>query len=58
MCIRDRADGENVQTPKKYMLNTAALVEGGPEDYNEYSYSVYVDLEKMKDVYKRQGSHW
>ncbi|CCY83879.1 aBC-type antimicrobial peptide transport system permease component [Clostridium sp. CAG:149] len=47
------ADGENVQPPKKYMLNTAALVEGGPEDYNEYSYSVYVDLEKLKAQLKQ-----
>ena len=47
------ADGENVQPPKKYMLNTAGLVEGGPEDYNEYSYSVYVDLEKLKAQLKQ-----
>lgn len=44
---------EPVKPPKKYMLNTAALVEGGPEDYNEYSYSVYVDLNKLKEQLKQ-----
>ena len=42
-----------MKPPKKYMLNTAALVEGGPEDYNEYSYSVYVDLNKLKEQLKQ-----
>lgn len=44
---------EPVKPPKKYMLNTAALVEGGPEDYNEYSYSVYVDLNKLQEQLKQ-----
>lgn len=40
--------GQAVKPPKKYMLQTAGLVEGGPEDWNEYSYGVYVDLDKLK----------
>lgn len=44
---------EAVRPPKKYMIPTAALVEGGPEDYNEYSYNVYVDLNKLKDQLKQ-----
>lgn len=51
-------EGEPVNPPKKYMLNTAAVVEGGPEDYNEYCYSVYVDLNKLqqqlKQVFKKK----
>lgn len=51
-------EGETVNPPKKYMLNTAAVVEGGPEDYNEYCYSVYVDLNKLqqqlKQVFKKK----
>lgn len=39
---------ESVLPPKKYILNTAAMVEGGPEDYNEYCYSVYVDLDRLQ----------
>lgn len=51
-------EGETVNPPKKYMLNTAAVVEGGPEDYNEYCYNVYVDLHKLqqqlKQVFKKK----
>lgn len=51
-------EGETVNPPKKYMLNTAAMVEGGPEDYNEYCYSVYVDLNKLqqqlRQVFKKK----
>ena len=51
-------EGETVNPPKKYMLNTAAVVEGGPEDYNEYCYNVYVDLNKLqqqlKQVFKKK----
>lgn len=47
------SDGEAVSPPKKYMMNTAALVEGGPEDYNEYSYNIYVDLDKLKEQLKQ-----
>ena len=46
-------EGESVKPPKKYMLNTAAVVEGGPEDYNEYCYSVYVDLHKLQQQLKQ-----
>lgn len=39
--------------PKKYMLKTAGIVEGGPEDWNEYSYGIYVDIEKLKTQLKQ-----
>lgn len=37
-----------VKAPKKYMLEAAGVVEGGINDYNEYAYSVYVELETFK----------
>lgn len=42
-----------VKAPKKYMLKASGLVEGGPEDWSEYSYGVYVDLEKLKTQLKQ-----
>lgn len=39
--------------PKKYMLKTAGMVEGGPEDWSEYSYGIYVDIEKLKTQLKQ-----
>ena len=42
-----------VKPPKKYMLKTAGMVEGGPEDWNEYSYGIYVDIEKLKTQLKQ-----
>ena len=46
-------EGQAVKAPKKYMLKASGLVEGGPEDWNEYSYGVYVDLEKLKTQLKQ-----
>ena len=37
-----------VKPPKKYMLNATGLVEGGAEDWNSYSYSVYTDIDGLK----------
>lgn len=37
-----------VKAPKKYLLKTAGVVEGGVNDYNEYAYSVYAELEPLK----------
>ena len=46
------ADDENpVRAPKKYMLKTAAMV--GGEDYNNYSFSVYVDIDILKAQLKQ-----
>ena len=37
-----------VKAPKKYMIKTAGVAEGGVNDYNDYAYSVYTDLELLK----------
>lgn len=48
------SDGEQaVKAPKKYMLKTVGLVEGGPEDWNQYSFGVYTDLEMLKTQLKQ-----
>lgn len=41
------------ESPKKYLLKTAGVVEGSPEDYNEYAYSVYTDIDLLKDQLKK-----
>lgn len=47
-------DSENaVKPPKKYLISTAALIEGGPQDWNQYSYSVYADVEQLKTQLKK-----
>lgn len=42
-----------VKPPKKYLLPTAGLVTGGLEDWNNYSYNVYVDLDALKSQLKQ-----
>ena len=39
--------------PKKYMIPTAGIVEGGPEDYNAFAWNVYCDIEPLKAELKR-----
>jgi len=46
-------DGQKVSAPKKYMLRTAGLVAGTTEEWNPYSYGVYVDLDKLKTQLKQ-----
>lgn len=44
---------ENVTAPKKYILKAAGVVAGGVDDYNDYAYSVYTDLEVLKVQLKK-----
>ncbi len=45
--------GTTVKPPKKYLIPTAGLVAGGMEDWNSYSYNVYVDLDALKSQLKQ-----
>ena len=46
--------GENaVKPPKKYMLNAAGIEAGGEEDYSQYSYGVYANIEQLKTQLKK-----
>lgn len=47
------SSSENVTVPKKYMLKAAGVVAGGLDDYNDYAYSVYTDLELLKAQLKK-----
>ena len=47
-------DGQTpVKPPKKYMINAVGMVEGGPEDWNSYSYRVYTDIDGLKDQLRK-----
>lgn len=43
--------------PKKYMIEAAGVVEGGIDDYSDYAYSVYADIDalkaQLKKIYKK-----
>ncbi|WP_349948018.1 ABC transporter permease [Lacrimispora sp. BS-2] len=45
--------GASVKPPKKYLIPTAGLVAGGPEEWNSYSYNVYVDIDALKSQLKQ-----
>lgn len=47
------SEGTTVKAPKKYMLKTAGLIAGTTEEWNPYSYGVYVDLDKLKTQLKQ-----
>ncbi len=47
------SDGNTVKPPKKYMIEAAGVVEGGVDDYNNYTYSVYAEIEALKAQLKR-----
>lgn len=46
-------EGERIKPPKKYMINTAGIVAGGINDYNDYSYDVYVRIDFLEAQLKR-----
>lgn len=46
-------DGVTPQPPKKYMIKTSGIAAGGPEEWNQHSYSVYCDIEQLKTTLKR-----
>lgn len=41
------------EAPKKYMLNASGLVVGGVEDWNQYSYYLYCDIDALEAVLKQ-----
>lgn len=45
--------GTPVKPPKKYLLPTVGLIAGGEEEWNNYSYNVYVDLDALKTQLKK-----
>lgn len=47
------AQNGNGESPKKYMLKASGLVEGTTEDWNQYSYGVYCDIDALESVLKQ-----
>lgn len=45
--------GTPVKAPKKYLIRTAGVVEGGIDDYNAYAYGVYTDIDQLKTQLKK-----
>lgn len=39
--------------PKKYLFPVAGVVKGSTEEYNEYAYSIYTDIEALKTQLKK-----
>lgn len=46
-------EGTSVKPPKKYIIPTAGVVEGGIEEYNEHAYDVYVNVDLLEAQLKR-----
>ena len=40
-------------SPKKYVIPTAGVLSGTLEDFNEYSWNVYCDIEALENMYKK-----
>lgn len=47
------SEGNSAKPPKKYMISTAAMVEGGVNDYNDYAYNIYVNIDLLEAQLKR-----
>lgn len=49
--------GQTQQKPaKKHIVTASGMVEGGPEEYNANSYSIYCDLDTLKRTLKKEFS--
>lgn len=56
---QSQGGGESgVKPPKKYMIEAAGVVEGSVDDYNNYAYSVYTEIEglkaQLKQIFKKR----
>ena len=47
-------DGTTPTMPKKRIIETAGVIEGGVEDYNSNSYYVFCDIEELKRILKKE----
>lgn len=43
----DGESGTPVKPPKKYLVETAGVVAGGPEDYSQHSWNIYCDIDEL-----------
>lgn len=47
-------DGVAPKMPKKHIVEAGGIVEGGPEDYNTYSYNVYCNIDDLMAILKKE----
>lgn len=53
----DPAGGENTggpKTAKKYVVGACGVLSGGPESYNNNSYSVFCDINRLKETLQKE----
>ncbi len=48
------ANGQLIQAPKKYLIPTAGVLEGGQDDYSSMSYDVYCNIDALKATLKKE----
>ena len=46
-------DDGNSKPPKKYMIPVTGLIAGGIDEWNNYSWSVYTDIDGLKEQLKK-----
>lgn len=52
--LSKNSSAENkTKAPKKYMLRTSGMIAGTADEWNEFSFGVYVDIEKLKTQLKQ-----
>lgn len=49
----DSETGTTIQPPKKYIENNFSLVKGNMEEYNNYSYDTYCNIDAFKEQLKK-----
>lgn len=47
------SEDTKVKPPKKYLVPVSAMVEGGMDEWNEYCYNVYADIDQLQAFLKR-----
>lgn len=50
---KEPSSTSEVKAPKKYLFKTAAMIEGSIDDYSQYSYGIYADIEALKTELKK-----
>lgn len=43
----------SLKMPKKYLVKTSGLIEGEIDEYSQYSYSIYVDIEALQTTLRQ-----
>ncbi len=46
--------GQPPKMPKKYMIPTCGVAEGGPDDYNGYAFNAFCNIDALKTALKKE----